>query len=85
MPPEIYNRFMEPRITWHLTTVPSDEGITLHAYAAKYYDEHHQVIMHGVGSTVGHALEDLYRHLDQLGYDRSKLPTPEPETVEEEG
>ncbi len=74
---------MNPRITWKLTTVPSDEGITLHAYAAKYFDEQGQVIMHGVGSTVEQALEDLYRHLDQLGYNRSELPTPQPEAAEE--
>ncbi len=74
---------MNPRITWSLTTVPSDEDITLHAYAATYYDGQRQVIVDGQGSTIGQALEDLYRHLDQLGYDRSELPTPEPEPVEE--
>ncbi len=78
-PPAIYNRIMNPRITWNLTTVPSDEGITLHTYAATYFDEQRQVIVHGQGSTVGQALADLYRHLDQLGYDRSELPTPRPE------
>ncbi len=75
---------MNSRISWNLTTVPSEEGITLHAYAATYFDEQGQVIVHGVGSTVEQALEDLYRLLDQLGYDRSELPTPEPEPVEEE-
>ncbi len=74
---------MNPRITWTLTTVPSDEDITLYNYAATYYDEHRQAIVHGQGSTIGQALADLYRHLDQLGYDRSKLPTPEPEPTEE--
>ncbi len=77
--PNIYNHLMNPRITWTLTSAPSGEGITLHSYTATYYDEQRQVIVHGKGSTVGQALEDLYRHLDQLGYDRSKLPTPEPE------
>jgi hypothetical protein len=74
---------MTPRITWNLTTIPSNEGVTLHAYAATYYDEIRQVLVHGQGSTVGQALEDLYRHLDQLGYNRSELPTPETEAVEE--
>ena len=75
---------MRSRISWKLTTVPSDEGITLHAYAATYYDEQDQVIEHGEGSTVGQDLGDLYRQLDQLGYDRSELPTPEPEPAKEE-
>ncbi len=74
---------MNPRISWNLTTIPSDEGITLHTYAATYFDEQGQVIAQGEGSTVGQALEDLYRHLDQLGYYRSELPTPEPEPIEE--
>jgi len=66
-----------------LTTVHSDGEITIYAYVATYYDEQGQVIVHGEGSTVGQVLEDLYRHLDQLGYDRSELPIPGPELAEE--
>ena len=74
---------MIPRITWNLTPIPSNEGVTLYAYTATYHDEIRQVLVHGQGSTVGQALEDLYRHLDQLGYNRSELPTPQPEAAEE--
>ena len=74
---------MTPRISWNLTPVHSEEDLTVYAYAATYFDEQGQVLVHGEGSTVRQALEDLYRHLDQLGYNRSELPTPQPEAVEE--
>ena len=75
--------YMNPRISWNLATVHSDGGIAIYAYVATYFDEQDQVIVHGEGSTVGQALADLYRHLDQLGYDRSELPKPGPELAED--
>lgn len=74
-----HNRFIEPRITWREATVTTDEGVTVRDCLATYHDPQLLITTHGKGDTVDHALEDLYEHLDRLGYDRAELPTPEPE------
>ncbi len=75
----LYNRIMEPRITYQRIAPPADEEGAPPSYcSATYFNPEGPVIETEEGTTEGEAVEVLYQKLKRMGYDRSKLPNPEP-------
>ena len=70
---------MRPRILWDRISNPSAEGHTSVDYGATYYDAEGVPIVAAQGSSLEEAVTNLHAHLEQLGYDRSSLPRPEPQ------
>ena len=67
--------------TYHLSKdcPPADEEGSPPSYcSATYFNPEGPVIETEEGTTEGEAVEVLYQKLKRMGYDRSKLPNPEP-------